>query len=86
MKLNKKVAILSVFAGALFFALPAMSAPSPVFPKNAVHAAGDNEIVQVRAGGGRGGGGYRGGAGRRGAAYHRGAAVRGAAVVRREQL
>src|SRR5437870_3755267 len=88
MKLNTKLAIAG-FASALFFALPAMSAPISVFPKDLVNLLGadenqldadENLIVQVR--GGRGGGGYRGG-GYRGGAVRGGAVYRGGAVVRR---
>ena len=83
MKLNAKLAIAGFASAAVFFALPAMSAPISVFPKDLVKllaadenqiAAEENQIVQVRAGG-RGGGGSRGGG-------YRGGAVRGGAVYR----
>src|SRR3954467_8680281 len=72
MKLNAKLAIAG-FTSAVFFALPAMSAPISVFPKDLVNllAADENQIVQVR-GGGRGGGGRGGGAHRGGGGVHRG--------------
>src|SRR3954447_4060384 len=97
MKLTAKLAIAG-FTSAVFFALPAMSAPISVFPKDLVNllAADENQIVQVRGGGrgggGRGGGAHRGGGVHRGggaavhrggAAYRGGGAYRGGAVVRR---
>src|SRR3954465_14440369 len=82
MKLSAKLAIAG-FTSAVFFALPAMSAPISVFPKDLVNllAADENQIVQVR-GGGRGGGARGGGGGRGGGAVRGGGGYRGGAAVR----
>jgi hypothetical protein len=82
MKLNTKLAIAG-FAGVVFFALPAMSAPISGLSKDVVNnvlSADENQIVQVRGGrggGGRGGGGIRGGGGGRGGAVRGGGGYRG---------
>src|SRR3954469_3540589 len=82
MKLNAKLAIAG-FAGVVFFALPAMSAPISGLSKdvvNSVLSADESPIVQVRGGrggGGRGGGGIRGGGSGRGGAVRGGGGYRG---------